>query len=124
MTRISKSTTPSSVSAAAVRRTVSAITASSLYAGSTALTEGWTRMSVTFSVTSAPTADVVDGDVVGASDDGKPLIRPPADALLGVDRTRVGEPVVDLHVADAVPVEQGEDGAGGLVCGTPRVHGL
>src|ERR1039457_3970302 len=124
MTRISKSATPNSVSADPVRLTVSAITASSLYAGSTALTDGYMCAGAGCTLTSPPSTDVVDGDVVGTTDHREPLTRPPGDAGLGIDRTRVAQPVVDLHIADAVTAQQGAHRACRPVGGAAGVHGL
>src|SRR5580704_12429224 len=100
MTRISKSVMPSSAMASPVRCTVSAMTASSLYAGSTALIEGWG--------TSAASTHVVDDDVIGAGHDRKALVSPPAEPGLRVDRAGILDPIVDLHVADVVLAQQCE----------------
>src|SRR6202162_63600 len=123
-TSTSKSAIPSAARASPVRRTVSAITASSLYAGSTALIVGCPRSAATGWGTSGSSTNVVDDDVVGARDDGKSLARPPGQPCLRVHGARIVEAVVDLDVADAVSTQHAGDRACRRVVRAPRVHGL
>src|SRR6202163_2686905 len=123
-TSTSKSLTPSAASASPVRRTVFAITASSLYAGRTALIVGRPRSAGIGSGTSGSSTDVVDDDVIATRNDRVSLVRPPQHVRVGVNGAGVVEPVVDLDVADAVLAQQAGDRACRRLVRAAAIHGL